>query len=131
MSDFKDPTWFGLDAFFNWLKDNRINDPTKTGDFDTADYWHQAMDYTVGFDHLVRVTMGDDEYARFKWLVSDAPLVGNLARLADSINYWNDYFKNTGLSWSDVLYPTRLSGTGSGGYASLNFISDNIKKLYG
>lgn len=51
----------------------------------------------------------------------------------DSLNYYNDYFANTGLSWSDVKYPTRMYGYGSmGGTARslVNFIGNNVKRLY-
>lgn len=125
------PTVDALDYFFNWLKDSRVNDPVKTGDFDSVSPWEDVMNYTVSIDNYLHVVMGDEEWARMKWLMSDAPLVGPLIRLSDNINYWTDYFKNTGLSWSDVLYPSRMAGSGASGYATLNFVSDNIKKLYG
>lgn len=51
----------------------------------------------------------------------------------DSLNYWNDYFANTGLSWSDVKYPTRMYGFGSAGGTArsmVNFIGNNVKRLY-
>lgn len=130
------PTTSGLEYFFEFLKDISLNN-NQFGGFengehtdDVLDFWKQGMDLTVSFDNYLHVVMGDDEWARMKWLMSDAPLVGPLIRLSDNINYWTDYFKNTGLSWADVLYPSRLSGSGAGGYASLNFMSDNIKKLY-
>lgn len=129
------PTTSGLEYFFEFLKDHRINQ--QTGGFtdgapsaDALDFWKQSMDITVGIDNYLHVVMGDDEWARMKWLMSDAPLVGPLIRLSDNINYWTDYFKNTGLSWSDVLYPSRLAGSGAGGYSTLNFVSSNIEKLY-
>lgn len=51
----------------------------------------------------------------------------------DSSNYWNDYFDNTGLSWSDVKYPTRMYGYGSSGSTAqrvVNFVGRNLKRLY-
>lgn len=51
----------------------------------------------------------------------------------DSSNYWNDYFRNTGLTWSDVKYPTRMYGYGSAGStvrSAFNYVSRNIGRLY-
>lgn len=86
------------------------------------------INQTVDLNAYLRIALGDDEYARWKYLLQDAPGVGAFIKFSDNVQYWTDYFKNTGLSWSDVLYPSRLSG---GGFvSSLNFVSDNIKKLY-
>ena len=51
----------------------------------------------------------------------------------DSSNWLNDYMKNTGLDYSDIKYPSRV--TGGSGYANvvtrgMNFVSDNIRRLY-
>lgn len=51
----------------------------------------------------------------------------------DSSNWLNDYMKNTGLDYSDIKYPSRVSG--GSGYANvvtrgMNFVSDNIRRLY-
>ena len=50
----------------------------------------------------------------------------------DSSAYWNDYFANTGLTWSDIKYPTRMYGFGDSGYAARSAlrVSENIAKLY-
>lgn len=51
----------------------------------------------------------------------------------DSLNYWNDYFANTGLTWADVKYPTRMYGFGNSGStvkSAVNFVSRNLNRLY-
>lgn len=71
----------------------------------------------------------DDQVKEFQYLFSTLPGYGDWVRAADAINYWSDYFKNTGLDWSDMRYPTRNSGSGSG-MGVLNFVSSNITRLY-
>lgn len=123
--------WF--DGFVRWLRTNNAQlggfsdgEP----DHGSANYWEQAMDYTITVDNYVRLVMGDEEYNRMKFLLSDTPVAGSLIRLSDNIQYWSDYFKNTSLDWSKVLYPSRLSGSGAGVYGSLNFVSSNVTRLY-
>ena len=50
----------------------------------------------------------------------------------DLANYWNDYFKNTGLTWEDVKYPSLMRGYGSVGTYSRSVFSfsKNIARLY-
>lgn len=124
--------WF--DGFINWLRTNNANlggfsdgEP----DHGSLNYWEQAMDYTVTVDNYIRLVMGDEEYNRMKWLMSDSPLVGNLFKLSDSINQMNDYLDNIGKTWKDMMYPTAQRGSGAGVYGSMNFVSSNITRLYG
>lgn len=79
---------------------------------------------------FLKVSLGDEEYARWKFLLQDSPGVGAFIKFSDNVQYWTDYFKNTGKSWADVLYPSRTM-SGSSIYAPLNFVSSNITRLYG
>lgn len=79
----------------------------------------------------------DDEYWQdgvnyAKWMGADIPIIGYFFRTDDLTKYWNDYMKNTGLTWADVKYPTMLRGAGmySGAAGSLNFLSSNVTRLY-
>lgn len=66
-------------------------------------------------------------------VVGSLPVVGNIYRAWDSIAYMDDYMKNTGLSYSDILYPTRTAASGAIGSASsgiVNFVSSNVERLY-
>lgn len=76
----------------------------------------------------------DPEYAASwrnwaKYVASGFPVIGGVIRQLDNWNYINDYMTNRGLSWSDVKYPSRISGSGSFG-STLNFVSSNIGRLY-
>ena len=76
--------------------------------------------------------MTDDYLAglvnRSVYLGSNIPVIGDVFRAVDTMRYYDDYFANTGLSWSDVRYPTRLSSSGFSGLT--NFVSKNIERLY-
>lgn len=65
-----------------------------------------------------------------KYLLANFPVLGGFVRSLDNMNYMNDYLKNRGLSWTDVRYASRLSGSGSLGSGGLNYVSSNIYKLY-
>lgn len=60
------------------------------------------------------------------------PVIGDFIRAYDTQRYLDDYMRNTGLTWADVRYPTRLFSAGYGGAigGSVNFVSSNIKRLY-
>ena len=78
--------------------------------------------------------IGSDEWkARnnyyFGAIVSGIPIVGNVYRAMDSINYMNDYMANTGVSWTSIKYPTRTAGY-SGVSGLTSFVSSNIQRLY-
>lgn len=60
---------------------------------------------------------------------SSLPVVGSAFRAVDNYRYITDYMRNSGLDWSDVKYPTRLTGAGSAG-GVVSFVSSNIKNLY-
>lgn len=68
-----------------------------------------------------------DNWARY--IASGFPIIGPIVRASDDWKYINDYMKNVGLTWADVEYPSRISGSGSVG-SLLNFVSSNIEDLY-
>ena len=63
-----------------------------------------------------------------KYLLGDFPFIGSIARSIDNWNYINDYLKNTGLTWDDIRYPTRVGSLGA--YGAVSYVSSNIEKLY-
>ena len=65
-------------------------------------------------------------------IVSEVPFLGAIPKAIDNANYANDYEKNRGYGWSDVLYPTRSAfRTTAGAVASgINYVSSNIEDLY-
>lgn len=76
----------------------------------------------------------DPEYAAAwrnwsRYMISGFPVIGDFVKQLDNWNYINDYMANRGLSWSDVKYPSRISGSGGFG-STLNYVSSNIERLY-
>ncbi len=69
---------------------------------------------------------------QMRLFLSGAPIVGGMVRSEDNWNYANDYLRNTGLGWSDVKYPTHVTGMPALGSLAggLSFVSENINKLY-
>lgn len=76
-----------------------------------------------------------DPYAR--WQMSRLPVVGDFMRAMDQQKYYNDYLRNTGMSWKDVKYPALLGGQNAVG-AGVNSaytlagmaVSRNLMRLY-
>lgn len=60
------------------------------------------------------------------------PPLGAYYSARDSVHYMDDYMSARGLSYSDIRYPSMTTGyqgvSSLGG--SLNFVSDNIMRLY-
>lgn len=57
----------------------------------------------------------------------------NPVAMYDNANRTADYLKNHGMNWNDVIYPSKLYGAGnvgSAGLGAVNFVSDNVKRLY-
>lgn len=73
--------------------------------------------------------MDDEYYNRLRYFLTGVPFIGDVLRTQDDYNYVNDYMKNRGLSWSDVRYPSHLSGASGFGH-TLNYVSSNIERLY-
>lgn len=66
-------------------------------------------------------------------LVAGLPVVGDLYRTWDSIDYMDDYLRNRGLGYESILYPTRTAGFGSLGssvHGTVSFVSRNLEDLY-
>lgn len=76
-----------------------------------------------------------DPYVR--WQLSRFPIAGDFLRAMDQQKYYNDYFRNTGLSWKNVKYPALLGGqnaVGAGMNTAYNvvggIVSKNLMRLY-
>lgn len=66
---------------------------------------------------------------QFDAFATSIPIVGDYIRYRDNMAYMDDYMTNRGLSYKDILYPSRTVG-GTYGKGTLNFVSSNIKRLY-
>ena len=75
----------------------------------------------------------DNLDSRSKYIVDTTlgglPFVGGVFRSMDNVRYMDDYLRNRGMSYSDILYPNRTAGAQGLG-ASMNFVSKNIVRLY-
>lgn len=70
-----------------------------------------------------------DPYARYE--LSKVPGIGDAFKALDQKKFYNDYFRNTGMSWDDVKYPALLGGPGAfgAGMGAYN-VSKNLFRLY-
>lgn len=104
----------------------------------TYDSWNPQRDPTLDFV-LDLMTSGPpppsasaspDQIKQFEYMFANLPVYGDWLRARDNFNYISDYLRNNDMNWSDILYPSRVTGSGSSPYGSLNFVSSNLKKLY-
>lgn len=93
--------------------------------------------FKVAVDGLMSLFGLDARDRYYFWAsVSGIPGVGSYLGAIDSVRYMDDYMSRRGLSYSDILYPTRTTGyqgvshASSGTVGSVSFVSSNIKKLY-
>lgn len=98
------------------------------GWYQDFDYYHRSV-RSSALDTLMGVSgMDANDKVLFRAQMQNVPLIGDVFKDEDNYNYYSDYLKNRGLSWSDVKYPTRLNmGVGMSG---VNFVSSNIRSLY-
>lgn len=80
-------------------------------------------------------TFDQASYNQLAFWLSQLPVVGDIGVMADSFRSFEDYMKNRGLTWDDIVYPWMAGRRYSGGsfqsvYGSLNFVSSNLNKLY-
>ncbi len=78
-------------------------------------YWH-SVGFSAGMKNQIAT------------VVSGFPVVGDIQRSIDNLNYYNDYMRNRGLDWADVKYPSRVPTVSLG--STLSFVSKNIDRLY-
>lgn len=84
-----------------------------------------------GLDRLGTVAgLTPDDKKELEYMTASVPVIGDLVGARDDYNYITDYMRNKGMSWSDMKYPTRVTGAGLGIGGLYNFVSDNIKSLY-
>lgn len=105
-----------------WIDDPDVTDPR----YDET--WAHLYD-----DFGDKILWDNITYKQMAFFLSGLPVVGDIGIMADSFRSFNDYMKNTGLTWDDVMYPWltgRRFGVGSSGYHALNFVSSNLNKLY-
>lgn len=94
--------------------------------------WLGVSDFS--FEHFMQVTGltqkdVDDIQNAFRWMANSIPGIGWYTQIQSNLDWMVDYFKNTGLDWSDMLYPGKVGGS-SGIYSGLNFLSNNVLHLY-
>lgn len=73
---------------------------------------------------------GEGTTNKVLYFASGVPYVGDVVDMVVGYVQLKDYFKNTGLGWSDIEYPgVGLAGArGIGGI--VNYVSSNIEDLY-
>lgn len=118
--------WFGDEFEDQWNKIWSGDDPLGAGhDFVADQIWDPILD-VIGID--------DADRKKIISAGSGLPVIGDIWKVADQMQYMNDYMGNNGLTWNDVRYPTMVntggSGIGSLARAGTNFVSKNISKLY-
>lgn len=94
--------------------------------------WKQIYDMA---DMGVPEEKKDEFLNQSAFFLSMLPVIGDIGYMADSFRSFNDYMKNYGLEWSDIVYPWMAGRKYGGGsvrsmYGSLNFVSANLTKLY-
>lgn len=121
--------WNAIQDFAGWSAKNQL--PQAGNDGDPS--WQLLYDLLAQGPPAPSWTMSDDQIKQFEYLFSSSPFYGEWVRVRDNIQYMSDYLRNTGLDWSDMLYPSRASGSGSGWSLSsdlLNYTSRNLEKFY-
>lgn len=85
-------------------------------------------------DYLTEVPKDEGQFRMQSFLYGFDPtgLYRGYLSSRDLGNYWSDYLSNTGLSWSDIKYPTMMMGFGNSGSLGRNAltVSRNIFKLF-
>nr|WCR62153.1 MAG: hypothetical protein [Smacoviridae sp.] len=114
-----------LQYFFEVMRTARAVDPYAQSD-PTLDW---IMQFIQDGPPSPSWSASPDQIKQFEYMFSHLPGYGDWVRARDNFNWMSDYLKNTGLDWSDMLYPSRNSGSGSGSDI-LNFTSSNIEKFY-
>lgn len=70
---------------------------------------------------------------RNKYMVRTAveaiPIIGPAIQAYDNMRYMDDYTRNRGIGYDEILYPSRTQGAQGFGTA-LNYVSRNIYGLY-
>jgi hypothetical protein len=60
---------------------------------------------------------------------SGLPIIGPMLQAYDNMRYMDDYTRNRGIGYDEILYPARTSGAQGFGSA-VSFVSNNITRLY-
>lgn len=105
-----------------WIDDENVSDPR----YDET--WQHLYD-----DFGDEILWDNTTYKQLAFFMSSLPFVGDIGYMADSFRSFNDYMKNTGMTWDDVMYPWiagRRFGVSHSAYGAVNFVSRNLSKLY-
>lgn len=117
--------WFG--DLFAYIRQASMNSPFNQMDSDPSLDW--MMDFIQDGPPAPSWSASEDQVKQFEYMFSHLPGYGDWLRARDNFNWMSDYLKNTGQDWSDILYPSKVSGSG-GGSDMINFTSRNIERLY-
>lgn len=115
-----------MGAWFPFMEDDDVQDPRWSPEW--SHLYDQIDVSDFGYD-----IFNNDYWKQAMFFVSGLPVVGDIAVMADSFRSFQDYMKNTGLDWSDIVYPAltgRRFGTSRSAYGALNYVSSNINRLY-
>lgn len=87
------------------------------------------MGYGAGYQWLWDEKMSArDKYMAYT-AASSLPFIGPIIQAYDNMRYMDDYTRNRGIGYDEILYPSRTQGAQGLGHA-VNFVSNNITRLY-
>lgn len=90
---------------------------------------------TKEIDEFMRSPWDEDKYYRYL-AYRETKVAGPLIKAWEGVEENRQYMSAHGLTWDGVKYAWRLPGTNkiegsmSEAFGSINFVSDNIKRLY-
>ncbi|AIY31257.1 hypothetical protein [Camel associated drosmacovirus 2] len=79
------------------------------------------------------IGLSESDKKQIEYALSGFPVIGDVIDARDGYNYMSDYLRNTGLTWGDLRYPSRVTGAGGFGRAvtsGYRFVSKNLADLY-
>jgi len=123
--------WY--DGIFSQMKREFETSPLFGGSFHDRFEYQKNNGYLVGqgLDQLGTVLgLTEDDKKELEYMTAQVPVLGDLMGARDKYDYITDYMRNSGLSWSDMEYPTQTRGAGLGLGGAYHFVSDNIRSLY-
>lgn len=93
-----------------------------------------ATTFSGSADYLLEVPTNEAQFRAQAFLYGLDPtgIYRGYIDQRDLANYWDDYLRNTGQSWSDIRYPSFMRGYGASGSYSRSVVnfSKNLSRLY-
>lgn len=123
--------WQDIDQFFGdffaFMRQASMSSPFNQLDHDPS--MDAILDFITDGPPAPSYSASEEQVKQWEYMFSHLPGYGDWLRARDNFNWMSDYLKNNNMSWSDMLYPSKASGSGAGS-DMINFTSRNIEKLY-